>query len=674
MCLPNMKLQLSLCFFPFLVSITSIANSSDFLDLPGLELEVLTVTGDSYELSESVYGTRSIILLDDEVIKRSGAYSIENMLMDESGILPVTAEGGMATGLNIRGYRLSAGNIRLNDHPDNLYLYRRDLSTVGSVEVIKGMSSVIYGMGAPGGSVAYRTKKPQWESYSQGQFSMGSNNLKRLGIETTGAITKQVASRVLYTEQRSYTFMDNVADDRRLALGSLQWDYTDGGHLLLELEHTRLSNPYSFGIVRAQNEILYDISYADPRNESDRTYQRSSLYWEQVVNRSWTLNMLANYVAAERDDLMMGFYYKIDEESLAGYWADVQNQISQFNSRIAITGTFTTVNTNHQLTLGADFNQLTNAQQRLVSSAFTLDIFEPEFGSPEPRDQAIQRPRKNTDTDKSLFIANSVGLGQNLTANAGLRYTEFRTINRLNDNVAVDESAVSSELGARWAISERFSTWLSSSRSFEPNYGTDTNGDYFDPKEAVQYEIGANTATKFGQFQVAAYQLQQRNLLTPDPNDKDALVATGTRQTLGVEFGALVPVTSQWEAKLNYTHMHNEITDDVYGLKGNRAANVPYYTTSITLDWVSNRIRSTGLTGYVTVVRVGERFGDARNTFRLEPYHTVNAGLTYEHRKATWQLVISNLTDKRYVSAATAEDDIYQGDRRSLMTQLSLHW
>lgn len=655
----------------FLCSLPALADVSESL---GTNLDKVTVTAPSSGSTHALTSTRSTVNYNREAIQSSESQTLEEVLAAEPGIVAETTEGGMVSGLNIRGYRLDATNIRLNQHPDNLYLYRRDLSTVESIQVIKGMSSVLYGMGTPGGSLAYNTKKPQQEAYSEAQLSIGSYNLKRLTADTTGALANQLSYRLIYTEQDSDTFIDNVADDRRVALGSIQWDYGDDSSLLLELEYTRLTNPYTFGIVRMNEEILYDISYVDPRNQSERTYQRSSLYWRQAINSNWSLDALVSYVTADRDDLMMGFYYKIDETTLAGYWADVQNEVSQFNSRLAVTGKFTTAGIEHELTFGTDYNQLTNAQQRLVSSAFTLDAYNPKFDTPEPRDQASERPRKSTDTDKSLFIADSLSPVDDVVLNAGVRYTEFRTVNRLTNDVRTDESALSTELGARWNISNNLSTWASSSRSSEPNYGTDINGDYFDPKEATQQEVGVSAVSSNVQWQAVVYRLEQTNLLTPDTADKDALVATGTRRTQGLELGALLPFTLQWDAELSYTHMQNEIIDDFFGLKGNRAANVPYYTAAATLNWTASNNRLNGLTGYLTLVRIGERFADARNTFRLQPYHRINAGLTHQQNSLTWRLAIANLLDKRYVAGATAEDDIYQGSRRSLVSSVAVSW
>ena len=64
---------------------------------------------------------------------------------------------------------------------------------------------------------------------------------------------------------------------------------------------------------------------------------------------------------------------------------------------------------------------------------------------------------------------------------------------------------------------------------------------------------------------------------------------------------------------------------------------------------------------------------DAANTLRLPGHARVDTGLRWRSSPAqAVQLGIANLLDKRYVSAISAPDTLYQGPRRQLWLSYSL--
>jgi iron complex outermembrane receptor protein len=596
---------------------------------------------------------------------------LEDVLVATPGILPSNQNAGMETSFFIRGYRTDNGNIFINGHQDHRRFYSRDLETVERVDLIKGHSSVLLGSGSPGGSILYTTKLPQRSTHHRVKLSAGSYDHKRISLDSTGVVgATDFSYRTILVAQDAGQFMRNVSNDKKVGLLSLQWDYSSGGHLRLETEYTKLENPYNFGTVRINGKILYDQSYVDPRAMSDRDYRRNSFYWGQAVNDQWRINTTLNYAVMDRQDVMMGFYYKRNETSLLGYWADADNDFWQGNSKFELIGNLSTGQMEHELTLGIEYNKLNNHLDRLVSTAFTLDPLNPSFDHPI---LSVTRPSDfhYRDEDQHLYLMDNLSLADSIHASIGVRYSDFRNDNLLLDRVDARQHTLASLAGISWQVNGAVEFYGNHTKSYEPNSGVDKAGHFFDPREATQVELGVRLApATIISLQLAGYDLTQSNLLALDPLDRDYQIPTGARQTRGIELEAELDVTQQLQLQASYSHIDNEVVEDFQGLLGKTASGVPKNMGSVRINWIPNPVYSANL----GVVGIGKRYGDATNSFVLPGYARVDAGLLYEHRVLTLRLTIENLTDERYIAAPFAEDDLYQGKRRELIAGIGYRW
>jgi iron complex outermembrane receptor protein len=460
-------------------------------------------------------------------------------------------------------------------------------------------------------------------------------------------------------------------EPQRVALLGLAWDYANNASLRLETEYARLQNPYSFGVVRMNGVILYDKSYVDPRASSERDYLRNSLYWVQGLGDNWQIAASGSYGTMDRQDTMMGFYYKLNEEQLLGYWGNPDNQARQSSGKLELSGSFTTATLSHQLTLGAEYNKLDNRLARLISTGFTLDPHNPDFDRPIPIEGAVSRPFHLRDREQHLYLLDTIDITGQLSLTLGLRHSEFASHNRLTDTYASDHTTLASLAGLNWQLAPVISLYANHARSYEPNSGIDKQGEFFDPRDATQTEVGARYQPheRLG-LQLSLYQLEQHKLLTRDPLDRDYLIPTGARRTRGIELESSLAIHQSLQLKASYSHLKNEVIEDFYGLLGKTTSGVPRNLGSLRLDWQPSGVyqASIGLTG------VGKRYGDASNSFSLPGYARLDAGIAANWQHLGLRLSIENLLDKRYIAAPFAEDDLYQGKRRELILGLSYRW
>lgn len=637
------------------------------------KLETLTITAKTVSMDQ-LDDIRSIATFDQDDFEKHQAERIEDIAAYSPGIIGSSQTAGTETSLFIRGYRTDNGNVFVNGLQDNKRLFSRDLDTVERVDIIKGHSSVLFGSGSPGGTIHYTTKSPQQQNSTSLKSTLGSYQKRRLVFDSTGNTgINNVNYRFVAIGQDANSFMDNVGNDKQVLLGSLAWNYGSNNQLRLEVEYDRLQNPYSYGIVRVNNEILYDQSYVDPRAKSDRRYLRSSAYWQHAINQNWGLNTSVNYSTLDRNDIMMGFYYKLNESTLLGHWADSDNDFWQLSGKMELSGEVNALDMAHNLTIGLEYNKSDNHLYMLRSTAFTLDPYTPSFDRPEPRDSAVVRGFHYQDKDKNIYLVDKIQLNDQLSLTAGLRYSEFYNLNRQTNTVAVDQDTIASTLGLSWQLNQHTTLYSSYAKSFEPNTGISKEGNYFEPKEAEQLEFGLRWSPMDDlSMHIATYELKQKNLLTTDPLDKDYAISAGEQRTRGVEIEAIVDLNSDLQLKAAYSHLKNKVTEDFKGLLGKTASGIPRNMGSLRLSWQPNTVR--GLNSYIGLIAVGKRYGDANNSFSVSGYGRIDAGLSYQWQQAIFRLTVENLLDKRYVAAPFYEDDIYQGKRRDISASVSFSW
>ena len=617
---------------------------------------------------------RSVATLGGTDIEQLQIERIEDKAEYSAGILASSQTSGTETSLFIRGYRTDNSNVFVNGHQDNKRLFSRDLDTVEQADIIKGHSSVLFGSGSPGGTIHYQTRSPQPYHSTVLKAAIGSYQKRRAVLDSTGPTgISGLNYRFVAIGQQAGSFINNVGNDKAVLLGSLAWQYQENNQLRFEFEYDRLQNPYSYGIVRVNGKILYDKSYVDPRTKSDRRYWRGSVYWRHGLSDNWKLNALFNYSTLNRNDILMGFFYKLNENTLLGHWADSDNEFWQMNGKAELSGNIGLADMTHELSVGVEYNESDNDLDMLRSTAFTLDPYNPSFNRPAPRDSALKRGFHYRDKERSLYLVDRAQLSPRLTAVAGLRYSKFHNKNRLTNRVSVNQDAIASTLGLSWQFNQSATLYGSYVRSFEPNTGVSRNGDYFEPREAEQMEIGLRwQAGQYASLQMAVYDLTQKNLLTRDPDDRDFSIPAGQRRTRGFEIEALLDLDQDWQLQAAYSHLSNKVTKDFYGLLGNTASGIPRNMGSLRLQWQPGRLP--GLHAYIGMIAVGKRYGDAANSFSVPGYGRADAGLSYQIGRITLRLTATNLFDKRYVAAPFNEDDLYQGKRRDITASIMYEW
>jgi iron complex outermembrane receptor protein len=191
------------------------------------------------------------------------------------------------------------------------------------------------------------------------------------------------------------------------------------------------------------------------------------------------------------------------------------------------------------------------------------------------------------------------------------------------------------------------------------------------PEEGTSWETGA----KFDLNQrlsgtVAVYDIDKRNVLVSQLNTATSLVeyrTAGKVRSRGVEIDVTGKITNNWSMIGSYAYTDARVTEDPT-LAGNALQNVALNTASLYLVYdfgaaLPGRLRLGGGAHYV-----GDRPGDAANSFTLPSYVVADAFATYETKyqklPVIYQLNVKNLFNTVYYPSAVSQYFIAMGDAR----------
>ncbi len=205
----------------------------------------------------------------------NGSNRLEDFADYTPGVQLGRNQAGIGTDVYLRGYPLN-GNMQLDGLLDVQGFYLRDPATLESIEISKGLNSVLFGSGSPGGTVNYVSKQPHFSPQRSGQFTAGSPDSLHTVLDVNQPFAQtNWAGRLLMVGQQAETGRANVGDDRFTFLPSLLWQ-TAQQSLLLELEHGWQNREYDFDNVFYQGKPIYNVSYVDPRSYAQRHMNRVS--------------------------------------------------------------------------------------------------------------------------------------------------------------------------------------------------------------------------------------------------------------------------------------------------------------------------------------------------------------------------------------------------------------
>lgn len=605
---------------------------------------------------------------------------------------------GLSTGVIIRGFD-GSNYLFINDLPDVARMFVRDLVTVESLDVRQGHSSVLYGSGTPGGSLNYRLR---------GAGSADGTTLTRfragLVLEGNGGTSSQlqwrteadiarpasadmpIAWRVVGAVQGGDAWQQVVDTGRGTAMADALYQY-NSGQLRATVEWQRNNRPFSFGTVYVNGQVQYDKVYVGPEAQSTRDTTRAALAWQQSLSLNWQLQAQAQTAVVRRDETLQGYWAIVSPTQLSGYYRRLHDDYQQHDARLELNGKFATGPVKHVLMAGAEWHATNidfNAPQCIA--CFNIDVANPVFNVPGDRLTLIPRRQRDESRQRAVYVFDRMQLTPTYAAEFGARKTTLSAISSaaLSDapvwatttNVAdtVVSAALEAKLGLRSVLRASYD------EAFLPNQGQDRFGQFVAPRRSSQREIAYRwrpAGMSGASLNINAFEIIQNNITARDtstPVVTGAVKLIGVRRNRGVDAAWSQPINDEWAVRLVGSYVQARMIAKTSTSLGDQPVGVPKLLGSARL---SRTIVWTPITEAmrceVWLMQSGssKRYGDARNTFQVAGYGLTSTGGSCGRGGWNASITVSNLFGKRYVSAITAADDIYQGDPRRISLFLS---
>ena len=611
------------------------------------------------------------------------------------------------------GVRISTSTVVQRD--SNNWHYDR-------IEVLKGPASVLYGEGALAGVINKVTRKPVLgERHLDTLLSVGSFDRVFVGGGVNLPVSSTIAVRADASYQRSDSLYD-VADNDTFSAGltaSALWQPSDRLSLLVAVDHVEdrydatyqglplIPGRYALhpnDAVTNANGLVADRALRrrnyNPQGTysgADETTLRSRLDWS--IGSGWTFALdLTGYTAKRAFLLADSQTFVAPTAAFPGgsfrqTYQDFRHDHQFWNARGVIGNDSRIAGLRNRFSLGIEHNDtdFTSLRQQAPATALpAVDARHPAI-VPLPTGLAIFTTTNVTFDSRlkqtAVFAEDALNLTPKWLLVGGVRWDHIALARTTIQNAtgAADRNSptfdpVSWRAGTTWDV---FGDEKSGSLTLYAQYTTAVSpvssillasiaNSRFRLTKGRAFEAGFKASAWGGRASVtgAAYRIEQRDILTRDPDNPTLTVQGGRQSSQGVELsGVVTPVNAlRLSGGVSYTDaQYDELSELVNGVRidrcGNRPINVPSTTVNASaLYTIADKVTLGGFLRHASAF-----YTDTANTIRVAGHTLLDASLSVPvGRQATLTLRGRNLTDAFYGEySGYPSTNIYIGAPRS---------
>ena len=632
-----------------------------------------------------------------QVIRDQLPRNIDDALVNVSGITQGNTLAGTQDTVLKRGFGGNRdGSLMRNGMP---IVQGRGLNaSIDSVEVLKGPAALIYGIMDPGGIINTISKRP--ELVQRGAVTLlgstfgGGKNGADGTVDLTGPIGKDgLAYRFIASSYDEAYWRNFGRRQEQVIAPSLSW-YGEATTVHLSYEHREFNYPFDRGtsLDSRTNKPLaipatrrLDEAYNVLNGQSDLAQasveHRFNADWKIYAGYSYNRETYdANQLRIAAVNATTGIITRSNDGTRGSLSTDSYGTSY-------ISGGFWLGNMRNDVLIGGDAEYRVIYRKDLIrqATANVFNIYNPIYGTLQPGTTVSPGDSDQTDklTNRSLFFQDTLHVTNRLALVGGVRYQEYEQIAGrgrpfvANTNIVGDKALPLA--GAIFKVTDELSLYASYTQSLKPTStiapltGGVVIGSNVAPEEGVSYETGV----KFDLNRrllgtVALYDIDKKNVLVSQANATTGVVeyrTAGRVRSRGVEVDVSGKLTDSVSMIGTYAYIGAVVTEDPV-LVGKGLQNVAMNTASLFMVYDFGTLLPGRLRAGAGARYVGDRPGDANNTFNLPAYTVADIFATYETMYGAYpviyQLNVKNLFDNVYYPSAVSNLFVAVGDARRL--------
>jgi iron complex outermembrane receptor protein len=225
-------------------------------------------------------------------------------------------------------------------------------------------------------------------------------------------------------------------------------------------------------------------------------------------------------------------------------------------------------------------------------------------------------------------------------------------------------------LGAVWSPSNALSLYGQYGTGTDPLSGSlslPDGGNTYDLTKGRQLEVGAkgSLAAIRGEWTVAMYKIEKRNLLTRDPDNPAVTMQIGQQSSTGLEFAFSAEPVRGWTVDANAALLrarYDKFVEAGGSRTGNTPTGVPERMANI---WTAYRFLPQWLAGFGARY-VGERQANTANTLSLPAYTVMDSSLLYNYsRNLSITFAVKNIANRDYALSGSGNTRWLLGEPRT---------
>ncbi|HEY1765022.1 MAG TPA: TonB-dependent siderophore receptor [Opitutaceae bacterium] len=639
---------------------------------PATSLPPVEVTGTATTLTHDI--PQSIEAVSEHEISEQGISRLQDVLRNVPGITLNAGEGGShGDSVNLRG--LSVPDSFFLDGLRDIGLYQRDTFDQGSVEVLLGPSSVLFGRGSTAGVINQVTKQPMLVPLEEATVEFGTAEAARATADVNWVLGDHAALRVNLMDERSKVADRNyVVNARNGVAPALAFGLNQATTLTLSYLHQYENDLPDYGIpfIDGSPAPVNRRNYYGLRNY-DRTKTTVDIATLRLEHKFGDAVSLVDSVRYGRYDfLYLLSAPHLDDDSTEPPApgtppADIlvyRDQPSsggtedEFINRTDLTVAFNTAGLAHTLIAGVELSTETSDVTKYVNG---LDVIPPTplldpvpvYSPPTPLD--VDTLPHTYGSDISFSLMDRIRISPQWDFDAGIRWDRFDTHYReaVSGNAF---SRIDTEVSPRAALVfkpvEGQSYYASYGSSYNPAIEYLTlapSSESLSPEKDYTVEAGAKIelAHRSLALTAALFDTLLDNARQADPDDPTVQQMPFDQRVLGAEVGVSGYVARGWEIQAGYTHLDDRITastTDPLSL-GRMAPNIPTDAFTLWTTWEPGHGWKFG----GGPLFMSHRFADTDNTAGVPSYVVLNAMVSYRvSPHLEFQVNVNNIADKLY--------------------------
>lgn len=668
--------------------------------------------GSSYQPTPSATTLRSALpvlevpqivnVVPAQAIRDQRPRNIDDALANVSGITQGNTLAGTQDTIMKRGFGGNRdGSIMHNGMP--LVQGHGMNAAAESVEVVKGPSSLLYGIMDPGGVVNVVSKKPQLRDRTTlsllGSGYAGGKTGGGVTLDTTGAIGENGLAYRLVADHVDEDYWRVYGTRRETLLApSIAW-YGDDTQAVLSYEYRDFLTPFDRGTALDPNTkrplaIPRTRRLDEPFNDMRGDSHLAQLAVDHRLSPDWKAHLGLGYNRETYDanqfrvsgiNTTTGTLQRSNDATHGALSTDSYG-IAYVDGHAQLGGM------RHDVQLGADveYRRIYRADLLRQATTSTFSYLNPVYGHEKPSTTVSASDSGQSDQlhNHALFLQDAVHLSDHWIAVAGLRYQAYSQVagrgRPFKANTDTSDSTWLPRAGLVYRATDTLSYYASYTQSLKPasTIAPLASGLVIDsgiaPEEARSWEVGAKLEIPGGlTSSLALYDIKKKNVLVSQFNDVTKLTdwrTSGAARSRGLELDVAGQLSSRWSGIASYAYTDAKTTQDPL-FAGNRLWNVARQTASVSAVYDAGNLFGAGQLRVGAGARyVGRRPGDSANTFELPSYAVADAFATYDTRigaqKVKFQLNVKNLFDRTYYTSSANTYFISMGDVRqvSLLT------